>query len=1057
MPFKEYADELQRNLKSGQATEPSYYPALKSLLEAFDPKLSVLQNPKKTEHGSPDFRLTRKRTIEFPVGWIEAKIPGEDLNKIERSDQLKRYYHLPNLILTDFLDFRWYTDGKLRLKASLGVLADGKCKLDAEGRASVEELLHGFLAHRTPPAKDSRELARRMAQLAHFIREAILVAHEREPQTGILHQQMDAFREALIPDLDDEQFADMYAQTIAYGLFAARCQPAASTGFTRDNAARLIPKTNPFLQKMFYVIAGPDLPDSILPYVDDLVSLLRDTDIGAIMADFGKRTAKEDPVVHFYEDFLQAYDPKLRELRGVYYTPEPVVSYIVRSIDYILKNQFSKPMGLADKDVLILDPACGTGTFLYFVIRHIHDTLCQHGQKGQWNSYVSEHLLKRIFGFELLMAPYAVAHLKLGLLLQELGYKFESDERLGVYLTNTLEEAAKKAQHLFAFADAIAEEARLAGDVKLNKKVMVVLGNPPYSGHSANRSWEIRNGKRVPTFIGDLLQDYYKVDGQPLGEKNPKWLQDDYVKFIRFAQWRIDRTGYGILGFITNHGYLDNPTFRGMRQQLMRDFSEIHILDLHGNSKKKERAPDGSPDENVFDIQQGVAVGIFTRPMASRPSRVLHHADLWGERQAKYKSLPETDISKTEWQELRASPPAYLFVPRESALVDEYERGWKLPDIFPTNSVGIVTARDDLTIAFTREELWKRIQDFVGLSAEEARQKYDLGKDAQDWKVGWAQRDLKESGPKQQNILPILYRPFDFRHTYYTGHSMGFMVRPRPEVMRRMILRRNIGMLWTRPMSPNYEFSVLVSDCIVDQCAVGNKSAGAGISYLAPLLSYASDDEILQLHESSPDANINFNPDFLRHIQNIVRFDLLTDFAIRFADPEGPRCVVNYIYATLHSPTFRKRYSSFLKVDFPRVPLISDKKLFAALAEKGAELVSLHLMQSPALAKFITKYEQPGDHEVKKVSYVEPNPKAGIKSGRVYINDAQFFDGVPREVWEFHIGGYHVCAKWLKDRKGRKLSSDDIDHYQKIVVALAETIRLMREIDEIIPGWPLSF
>lgn len=633
MPFKEYEAELQRNLKSGHATEPTYYPALKSLLEGLDSSISVLQNPKKTEHGSPDFRLTRKRTIEFPVGWIEAKLPGEDLDKIARSDQLKRYYHLPNLILTDFLEFRWYTDGKERLSASLGALANEKCKFAADGQAKVEELLRGFLAHKTPPAKDSRDLARRMAQLAHFIREAILIALEREPETGLLHQQVEAFREALIPDLDAEQFADMYSQTIAYGLFAARCQPPQpGEKFTREHAAYLIPKTNPFLRKLFSVIAGPDLPEQILPYMDDLVALLRDTDIGAIMADFGKRTAKEDPVVHFYEDFLQAYDPKLRELRGVYYTPEPVVSYIVRSIDYILKNQFSKPLGLADKDVLILDPACGTGTFLYYVIRHIYATLCANGQKGQWNSYVSEHLLKRIFGFELLMAPYAVAHLKLGLLLQELGYKFESDERLGVYLTNTLEEAAKKSE-LF-FGQWIADESNAASEIKRDKPIMVVLGNPPYSNFGRmNRSKWILN----------LLEDYKR------GLKERKHnLDDDFIKFIRFAQWRLDKTGHGLLAFISNNTYVDGLTHRIMRKSLLDSFHDITILNLHGDKRKKETTPTGEGDENVFDIMQGVAIGIYSKPEHQKTPKLRYH-DLWGDRASKYEFLDRNDVNSVAW------------------------------------------------------------------------------------------------------------------------------------------------------------------------------------------------------------------------------------------------------------------------------------------------------------------------------------------------------------------------------------------------------------------------
>ncbi|MHB8755536.1 MAG: type ISP restriction/modification enzyme [Candidatus Acidiferrales bacterium] len=763
MPFKSYAAELQRNLKTGHATEPSYYPALKSLLESLDPKLSVLQNPKKTEHGSPDFRLTRKRTIDFPVGWIEAKLPGENLDKIARSDQLKRYYHLPNLILTDFLEFRWYTDGKPRLTASLGALTEGKIKFEADSEGAVEELIRGFLVHKTPPAKDSRELARRMAQLAHFIRDAILIAHEREDATGILHQQMEAFREALIPDLDAAQFADMYAQTIAYGLFAARCQPV-TTGekFTREHAAYLIPKTNPFLRKLFSVIAGPDLPDSILPYVDDLVALLRDTDIGAIMADFGKRTAKEDPVVHFYEDFLQAYDPKLRELRGVYYTPEPVVSYIVRSIDHILKTEFAKPMGLADKDVLILDPACGTGTFLYYVIRHIYDTLCEHGQKGQWNSYVSENLLKRIFGFELLMAPYAVAHLKLGLQLQELGYKFESDERLGVYLTNTLEEAARKSEIIFA--QWIADEANAASEIKRDKPIMVVLGNPPYSGISPNRG----------EWIEQLIEDYKKVDGKPLGEKK-HWLQDDYVKFIRFAQWRIEQTGYGIVGFVTNHGYLDNPTFRGMRNSLLNCFPLIRVVDLHGNSKKQEASPDGSTDKNVFDIQQGVAIGIYEKRSEPTPTKALVlHADCWGEREDKYRWLLASDVSNTDFQTLSPTSPTYLFVPRADNLLPEWQNGWAINEIFTEFSSGITSARDEFVMDFDVKTLHKRIQGFMEAGTDvEARLTFDLT-DTRGWKLPAARLAMRSDPDRDRRYQKILYRPFDSREIFYAPYLVDW-------------------------------------------------------------------------------------------------------------------------------------------------------------------------------------------------------------------------------------------------------------------------------------------
>ena len=730
MPFKAYLAELQKNLKSGHATEPTHYSALEKLVEELEPQADAIVLPKHiTDVGNPDFRVQRKgKAVDFPVGWIEAKDVGTDLDKVEETEQFERYKALPNLVLTDFLEFRWYTGGDHRLTARLGRISTGeKLIREPEAEKRVRELLNEFLRQEIPAVTTPKDLAVRMATLAHLVRDIIVNSFQTESESGELHKQLEAFRQTLIPDLEPDQFSDMYAQTITYGLFAARCEPA-NGKFTREHAGYLIPGTNPFLRKLFNKIAGPDLDERIAPFVDDLVALLRDADMASVLADFGKRTAKEDPVVHFYEDFLQAYDPKVREMRGVYYTPEPVVSYIVRSIDHLLKTRFNKPMGLADKDVLILDPACGTGTFLYFVIRRIYQTLCERGQKGQWNSYVSENLLKRIFGFELLMAPYAIAHLKLGLLLKELGYKFDSDERLGIYLTNTLEEAIERAEIMFA--QWIADEANAATGVKRDLPIMVVLGNPPYSGHSANRSFIERTfepGETYPvvvggplpeqqsvvtktatrrmkirqkTFIGHLLGDYYKVDGEPLRERTSKWLQDDYVKFIRFGQWRIQRTTYGILAFITNNGYLDNTTFRGMRQQLFQEFTDINILDLHGSTKKKERSPDGSKDENVFDIQQGVAIGLFVKQQSTAGKGNAYHADLWGQREHKYAWLAESDCNSTRWERVETQRPHYLFVLRETDLLNEYERAWKLTDALPVKGPGMTTARDHVVVGF---------------------------------------------------------------------------------------------------------------------------------------------------------------------------------------------------------------------------------------------------------------------------------------------------------------------------------------------------------------------
>lgn len=575
--FATYLHTIEKELLAGNATEHTHRPTLKALIEELAAGVTATNEPRRIECGAPDFVVSKG---VLTIGYIEAKDVGKSLDEAEKSEQLSRYHDsLTNFILTDYLEFRWYVEGNRCLSARLGTLTtEGKIKRDKTGIQAVVELLSSFLIHKAESVGTPKELALRMARLAHMIRNLIINAFEKEPESGSLHTQLSAFRDNLIPDLSVEQFADMYAQTIAYGLFAARCTNSTGKDFTRQNSAYLLPKTNPFLRKLFNHIAGPDLDDRIAWLVDDLVQVLAQANMEAVLTDFGKRTAKEDPVVHFYETFLMAYDPKVREMRGVYYTPEPVVSYIVRSIDHLLKTRFNRAQGLMDANTLILDPAVGTATFIYMVVNEIHDAIASQGQKGLWNDYVAEKLLPRIFGFELLMAPYAIAHLKLGILLKETGYQFQSDQRLGIYLTNTLEEAFKKSELLAGFNEYIVDEANAAAEIKKEKPIMVVLGNPPYSGISANASKrsviDSKTGKvrQEFTWIGKLIEDYKVVDGKPLGERK-HWLQDDYVKFIRFGQWRIERTGQGILGFITNHAYLDNPTLRGMRQSLINTFT----------------------------------------------------------------------------------------------------------------------------------------------------------------------------------------------------------------------------------------------------------------------------------------------------------------------------------------------------------------------------------------------------------------------------------------------------------------------------------------------------
>ncbi len=1051
-PFKTYLQSLQTDLARGNATEHTHRPALKTLLESLGERLTATNEPRQvTDCGKPDIAVYQGPVL---LGYLETKDVGINLDAEEKGPQLKRYREaLPNLILTNYLEFRWYVYGERRAVVSLGqVEREGRGKARKEDLAAVGELLAQFLALKLPSIGTAKELALRMAKLAGLMHNAALKTLEIEPPTGTLKGWLAAFEKTLVPNLSPEQFADMYAQTLTYGLFAAKVTVGAGQDLRRDTAAGLLPETNPFLKRLFYHLAGPEVPPTVSWVVDDMVALLNAADLEAVMADFGRGSLEKDPVVHFYETFLAAYDPEKRKVRGVYYTPEPVVSYIVRAIDYLLKDRFSRPWGLADKNTLILDPACGTGTFLHSVIALIYDTLCAQGQAGGWASYVSQSLLPRIFGFELLMAPYAVAHLKLGLLLQEKGFDFPPGQRLGVYLTNTLDEGFKKAEVL-PLAGFITEESNSAARIKKEDPIEVVLGNPPYAGHSANASLRREMGltgtvKTVRTFIGRLIEDYKQVDGKPLGEKNPKVLQDDYVKFLRWGQWRITQTGRGVLAMITNHGYLDGPTFRGMRQQLMQTFSEIYLLNLHGNAKKKEVCPDGSKDENVFDIQQGVAIGLFVKaPNSPGPARV-HYADLWGTREGKNKSLAEMEVITTPWRELQPHSPYYLFVPQDTDLRAEYDRDWPVNEIFPVNSVGIVTARDNLTIHWTPQEVMDTVKDFAKLDPEAAREKYNLGEDVQDWRVEWAQKDLRHSGLEERLVAPVLYRPFDVRYTYYSGQSRGFICRPRSEVMRHVLAGENLGLIATRQTRD--EWAVFSTRFIM-----GHKSLAAfDINTLFPLYLYP---KVLGQVNKTP----NINPTFVNDLSGKVGLTFVSEGRGDLETNMGPEDVFSYAYAVFHSPTYRQRYSEFLKGDFPRLPLTGNKTLFKALVGLGAELVSLHLMESPRLETFITRFPVSGSQVVEGVRYViPPGPPLGKGggNGRVYINSEQYFEGVPPDVWAFTIGGYQVCHKWLKDRKGRTLSFEDLHHYQRVVVALAETIRLMAEIDDVIEahgGWPI--
>ena len=955
----------------------------------------------------------------------------------------------------------------------------------------------------------SKELSERLAKLARAIRDRIGTALAIETEVGPLTKLMKAFQTALVHDLDAAGFADMYAQTIAYGLLSARItDPARPTA--DDLAAHM--RTNPFLKELmetFLHVGGRrDNGDgSGIDFdelgVSEVVELLDQAKMEAVVRDFGDRNPQEDPVIHFYEHFLAAYDKKQKVSRGVFYTPRPVVSYIVRSVDELLRTEFGLAEGLADTTtwgemakrnkelkipegtpseqafVQILDPATGTGTFLVEVIDLIHKWMVEewkvqgHGEKkiqALWNAYVPKNLLPRLHGYELLMAPYAIAHLKIGLKLYETGYRFESDERAQVYLTNALEPPSPlKDPTAAGLFEALGRESQAVNEIKRNQRFTVVIGNPPYlgeAGRGGNWIAGLMRGREIQS--GRSTLSYFEVDGEPLEERNTKWLNDLYVRFTRLSHWLLEQTGRGVHGFITNHGYIDNTTFRGMRWALLASFDQLFLLDLHGNLNKKEVTPDGHKDENVFDIEQGVAVGLFvkTSPGAHEVySPHVGHADCWGARANKYDSLLARDVANTGWVDAGSRPAFYLFKPLGSAGTESYDKWPSVTDVFPINSVGIVTARDGLTVQWSEEEIWGVVSEVAGGDTEEVRHKYALGRDVDDWRVAWAQEDVRRSGPSKRNVVPILYRPADTRFTYFTGESRGFLCRPRAEVMRHMLAGENVGFVTTRQTRD--EWGALATSSII-----AHKTCSAyDINSLFPLYLYPgvakADGSLFSRWAKGKDGRTpNLDLGFIEQIVVTTELRFVSDGRGDLHETLGPEDVLAWIYAVFHSPRYRDRYEAELKFDFPRVPLPGTVDLFRNLSENGHDLLALHLIESPKLGKPITNYAGPRNPEVGRAGWSEGTVwldarKTNAREGHRATKPGTIgFQGVPEEVWDFHIGGYQVCHKWLKDRKRRMLSDEDIAHYQKIVVALSETIRIMAEIDEIIEdngGWPNAF
>ena len=1032
----EFVTRIKAIHATGRATEHSYRSAFERLFTALG--VTALNEPRRVKCGAPDFIVSHG---EIVIGHLEAKDVPVSIRgmKDNNKTQQERYRAaLPNLIYSNGLDWEFYRDGTLLASVTIADLLMG-IQPRPDQYAALENLLRDFIAQRPQTITSPKELAARMAGKANLIKDVLqrTLREDVDFQTE-LAGQYNAFKENLIHDITPEDFSDIYAETIAYGMFAARLHDTSLDTFSRQEALELLPKSNPFLRALFGYVAGHDLDDRIAWIIDDLARVFQACDIASIMRGFGKFTGQNDPFLHFYETFLAAYNPAKRKARGVWYTPEPVVNFIVRAVDEVLQTEFGLPDGLADTSkvtidwdtgqtdkkgkplisrkevhrVQILDPATGTGTFLAEVIKQIAPKV-KGVAPGMWSGYIEADLIPRLHGFELLMASYAMCHMKLDMILTELGYKPTGNPpRLSVYLTNSLEEG-EPANQTLPFTQWLSREAKGANAIKRDTPIMCVIGNPPYLGEGGvSEGW-----------LGTLMDDYKKEPGgrEKLKERNPKWINDLYVKFIRLSSHLIEKNGEGVLGFITNHGYLDNPTFRGMRWHLLNTFDKIYVLDLHGNAKKKEVTPEGIPDKNVFDIQQGVSIIIAVKRQGKRKRLAeVMHGDLWGERKEKYEALASATIGPPWFHPLETPAPQHPLVRRNRDAEEPYQKGFAVNAFMPVNSVGIVTARDSLTIDEDRDALWQRVQDFARLEPEVAREKYKLGKDVRDWKVTWAQDDVKRDFSTKY-LVPISYRPFDTRWTFYTGRSRGFHCMPRGQFMDNFFRGGNIALLTSKAHRDDNFAHVSLATAITEVIGLSPRTASNSVNF--PLYLYPAEQDL------DKTRRINFDAKLYAKLQSLAAHPT-------HGTPDEVQ-VFDYIYGVLHCPAYRETYAEFLKIDFPRIPWPASPDEFWDVSAKGSALRKLHLMDPAAIGATPYPFMGEGDNLVDKPEF---------RDGKVWINKTQYFDAAPKTSWGFYIGGYQPAQKWLKDRKGRALSFDDVKHYQRILKILSETDRVMKTI-----------
>ncbi|WP_136696103.1 type ISP restriction/modification enzyme [Campylobacter jejuni] len=1065
--------------------EHTHRTALQNLLQAIKDnqdkqnKISIKQEPNndKEGRGAPDFLITKDF---LTLGYIENKRVNANLDNIIKSDQILKYTKLsPNIILTDYLRFILLS---LNDKNEIIICKEVKiCSLDEiksviknqslldTKTQELNELFSIFFSKIPNPINSALDFANHLSLRTRILKDELLLSSKNETLLSLFN----TFKETLYKELSYEEFCDSFAQTLTYSLFLAKLNNDTAKEIDLNNAKKFIPKSFPLIRSMSgFLDDSFENLENIKWLLEEIINIINHIDITSIIKELNKTGEKDlfnrptilsthkDPYLHFYETFLASYDPKLREVRGVYYTPVPVVIFIINAIDEALKQDFNHKKGLSealDKNITLLDFATGTGTFLLEAFRKALEPISKNSV-----NYNPKALIDKFCGFEFLIAPYTIAHLKISQSFkEEFNSPLNDDESLKIALTNTLySKSISKEQNdqntLFTLID-LTREFKKAQKIK-EEQILIITGNPPYSGASSNKGLyedeiKISYGlepskanlsKEQKKYINLYFQEKTKQNTNTFkaiyekhkleNEKNPKWLLDDYVKFIRFAQSKIDSQENGIFAFISNNSFLDNPTFRGMRYSLMQSFDKIYILNLHGDTRKKEKAPDGSKDDNVFDIMQGVSINIFIKQNSKVKNTKIYYHDLYGKRKDKYEFLYENDLNSIKWTLVKNNEPFYLFLPQNNDLLEEYNKGISVKDMFMLSGVGICSKRDNIVFHNNKENLMQLLKDFNTKTKDELYKIYDIGEDSRDWKLDSAIKAVNKNCDNLENFIKKChYRPFDKKWTYYIENSKAFMAYPVYDIFEHFLENENIGLICDRGTKLNNIDNIFISSKIIDLHLVGSGS------YIYPLYLYPTTRSKKFLKKENP----NFNEEnFTSKIENFKE-SFRTFIDEFYKEKFSPEDILGYIYAVLFHKIYREKYLDFLKIDFPKIPFTKDKNTFKNLSKLGLKLVNLHLLKNDELdfnvGEALFKDIKNKNFKIQKIKYNKDTKE-------LFINESLYFNKVSPEIYEFKIGGYAVLDKYLKSHK-----EEDIDHkhFTLIIQTLNETLKIQDEISKI--------